>query len=593
MLRHGSREVVPLWDAAAEKTAIEICDRAGLLVKEVADVEPVRGSGALGWASDDLHPWADLYRRLTGREAVDDSYRAGAAADVMVVAPVDITPQLLIEVGALQSTGLLVVDSGDDPLSTVIGAKIARCRRPPGGGCILNPELERLERWFGEKRWHVVTGSAALADPGSERSLLVIATHSDGIDAQLGGQSTLCPRSSWGSDHTAPGERVPACVELRRCHRHNLPIDAPALGALAKAPDELNAFALVLAACHALRFAAPADHSIAWPDYRWSLMAATLRARKACVTAFGVGLHRESPDGYRKLVGDVGGGMRIGRAIAAENQRNPRGRLVLVGDPDISVPAPAVSAAPPVGRSNASPTDPSAPPPLSGRGTRFLAAYLNEAALNAVTGEQMKAATHAYSLATALQSQVDQRSTDRERVVSLHERLFSALLDYFEFRGVMISHDWQQLGAVDVLDGSESCVWCAAPSERWRYRFRNPALGGRYLVCCLRCGVVRDSWSRGPRSVETSMVGWRVPGRGPGEAAARQAAIGQTLRGGSRKAITRIGEFEPPGYLLAAIADEVAISAGLKDERAQGIYLEGGNLEISALPVMDSTRKDA
>jgi hypothetical protein len=574
LLVNDGREVFPLWEPRVERLVEELCHRHGLEIEAVSEAAPAPGGGLVVWSRPELRRWAELYARLTGREAIEED-EAEEPAAVVVLAPVELTPEWLAAREPTRPQGLLVVEPDRDPLEVVLGAKIARCRRPCAGAVLLDPGRDRALSWAGgAAAFEETSAGVALPALRDERGVLVLTTHSDGIDALIApGRLTLCPRRGWEGE---PDGSVPPCVGLHRCHRHDLPLDAPELEERTLAPGELQAFVLILAACSAL-VVQPQVRDRA-DGYGWSLMAGLLRARPVGVTVFGVGLHFDAADGHLALVGELAAGMPVGTCVAEENRRNRMGRLVLVGDPDAcfrAAPAPA----PPTRRRAPSTAGASA------TGARFLAAYLAEAAEGAPDDAPAATAATAHSLALALAMELDRRRANRRVVEHLHRRIVGAVTDFIGLRGTMIALDWSRLRASSSEDGEEACGWCGSPCIRRRYEFANPGLGRRYLVACPCCGIVRDSWQRRPRRVERVADAWRAQRRQAGSRPGA-AAVARRAWGAERRTLLEPGRSSARHYLLSA-APAAAAEGELIEERAAGIYVEGGCLEIACLPADD------
>jgi hypothetical protein len=546
--------------------------RLGLEMRVVDEVTAVQAAGAVSWSRPELRNWAELYAELTGRGAIAPGCEDAPPPEVVAIAPADITSTWLRGQAPTLPQGLLVLGPEDDPLTGLIGAKIARCRQPPASAVMLDPGRGRaFLRPVQAASFEQTTAAAALPALPAERGILVLATHSDGVDALLApGELTLCPREGWsrrGSDSAPP------CARLRRCHRHELSFEDNRLVERTLDPRALRAFVLVLAACNALRVE-PERHD-AGGAYGWSLMASLLRARVGSVTVLGVGLHLDLADGHRALVAELLAGTGVGRAVAEENRRNPEGRMVLIGDPAVSFPPGPGSAE-------------AAPPPacevgVSAAGARFLAAYLAEAVDAAASPDQITAAASAHSLAAALAMEVDRQLPSPAVVEYLHARILPALGEFLRLRGTMIALDWSRLRAVSHDDGEEPCAWCGTACARRRYRFANAGLAQRYLVACPCCGIVRDSWLRRPRPVERLQSAWKIPRRHSGTRQ-RDAAVAHGVWGEQRRAIVRRGRSTQTHHLLEAARPQPRSDHELVATRAAGIYVEGGCLEIAALP---------
>ena len=165
---------------------------------------------------------------------------------------------------------------------------------------------------------------------GSE--ILYVHTHSDGIDAKLGKDLTLCPIRSQPSTTL---KRAPVCVQTTYCHRRKQPLADALLSSSLFDPSQIKARVLVWNACAALL--SPRSPVGPWWGYLNSFLGAGRLG--AIVTTMGT----VSPplDFAEPLLCDLLEGVPVGMAVKAFNARpevRAEGfRLCVFGDGGTSI----------------------------------------------------------------------------------------------------------------------------------------------------------------------------------------------------------------------------------------------------------------
>lgn len=231
--------VWPIFNRDQEEAIRQIVDVFGCRVESVSgnpgesrvSAEEVVSIG------ENISEDAQLYAHLTGRtwrhaSNLDELRGAGPKPpEVVIASAACFTEQLLHEVyligldsndGGIPATGILAQQSGYSFREQILvraaaaalkgSMKIRRIDFLPG---LLLPNLFEQDR---EVLGGKATGTEVDAAISKGAGVLSIVTHSDGVDAMLGPDRTLCPLGR----HTEHLETdlSPRCVETQYCHRH-------------------------------------------------------------------------------------------------------------------------------------------------------------------------------------------------------------------------------------------------------------------------------------------------------------------------------------------------------------------------------------
>lgn len=165
-------------------------------------------------------------------------------------------------------------------------------------------------------------------------SLLGIYSHSDGVDAFLDDERTICPFSSWDPPRSGP-ERAPRCVLTGHCHRHNTPVGRARRERRLVDPAEWAAQVVLWYVCQ----------GVLAPD---ATVSQHYGLASRLVDNFSIGAVVTSTDfiissnrRYRTLVQDTLLGPTIGEALVRYHREveadHVQNSLVLFGDPRVTL----------------------------------------------------------------------------------------------------------------------------------------------------------------------------------------------------------------------------------------------------------------
>ena len=509
--RSATQIVWPI-DTEAEATGLRrLASILGCYVEPEAKAVSVPRRQGLVVALDlSFRQLAKLYAALTGRTTAlcVSAQRLAQLENVAVVlaTPEHVTSKLLAELyqtaPKAMVPGLLIASSVRAMRRQVLTRSAAlyfggRCQH---GVVWFRPAMEQNEHKLG--KLHVVGGAVApmrrrdLLTEGTE--LLMVETHSDGIDAFLGPGLTLCPMLQDG----AGGDlgRAPVCCSTGRCFRHNVPIIELASRGLTVAPKALSARVLVMATCSAVLPEGKALNS------RWGY--ALQLADNPAIGALLATWHfiRANSNSYRLLLHEISCGAPLGAAIASfhASRRAQVENLAfcLLGDPDLRLSSTHVnqktsnrslrevasrrldddrfqllSAPPIVGVSERD--EPAHKPP-------FLALYLRHAGKTCTA--EAKEAWHK-AVAAVFTYYATHRADRWKALVQMQE----AVLAYIRARGAMIFHDWIGIGDTTRCAYRVSCPVCRTPAHADVVSFVAFGFEPRRLTTCPCCGIVEDA----------------------------------------------------------------------------------------------------
>jgi hypothetical protein len=293
------------------------------------------------------HSAGALYAHLTGREfagTVDDLEALRSLAPAVVVVPADHCRFDLLDMlygadapGGEAVPGLIVAPRALDlPLVAkrwALGLAVAG-HRPSHRTIVLpNQDFARIERPEG-----IFVGSAEpreglLAAMGSESSVTLVVTHSNGLDLSLGSGANFCP---FPPERELGGTTRPICLEAGNCTlMPNLTQRSAAWqsGQLSRL-DSIRSQILLLFTCYGLRFV---DRILA-PEFGLGASLSLQATAGAIVTTFTA--CRSDPAGVLMygLMNDLAAGEPIGAALRRFNMsaepRRVGSTLCLLGDPD-------------------------------------------------------------------------------------------------------------------------------------------------------------------------------------------------------------------------------------------------------------------
>lgn len=394
----------------------------------------------------------------------------------------------------------------------------------------------------------------ALSGPND---LLVVHSHSDGIDAFLADELTLCAVAE--ADGDAPREAAPHCVVAGSCFRHKMPIeDALARGRLLL-PPQVRARILLYAVCNG--FLLPGDTI----DHRWSAFA-SLNANpliESIIARWEVSVC--SPANLAPLVDAVSRGATVGEAVGDFNRRPATdrngSRFAVFGDWRTRIE----------GRRSAAlrsrPRPPAARLRRDSAACNFLRTILMDVLLHrpAASPALMEAAEAVAGFEAALLL-----GTPLDEPDGPGPRLRASVLAAIPTMPLVISHHWLSHFALRAVTPGR-CPHCGARTMVRHYRGRLAGLGGRLIEICAYCDVVADRPAGWPVSLERGPGGeMRLTGVFPGDRSAalvrwvgkdpaqdRHADWPRDARG---RLLSAAPPLDPPGPGLGR--DAVAVMAG-------------------------------
>ncbi len=282
------------------------------------------------------------YGRATGRTAVC-APALGPVADardaVLVVQPDDLDSEFLDELLLLQqrreSVPGIVIGRSPEELRMRLRRLVRHLREPLSGEAHRTDVLPTLPIGRIMAGARTVVGGSASAEVMrevllSQHDLLHCYTHSDGIDAFLHRELTLCPFT-----RSAPsaGERMPRCAREAYCTRHRRPLQAARLADRLFDPARIRARVAVFLAC----LAVPAADGFVDPRASAGMAMALTPEIGALVATTDVAF--AFPSFCEPLLEDLLRGVPIGEAVASfhgsPHELRRTTPLLLFGDPSM------------------------------------------------------------------------------------------------------------------------------------------------------------------------------------------------------------------------------------------------------------------
>ncbi|MCU7924663.1 MAG: hypothetical protein KZQ88_18395 [Candidatus Thiodiazotropha sp. (ex Dulcina madagascariensis)] len=480
---------------------VDLAERMGGVLREVIGVPgelSVSSETVIAIGKDAVGP-AELYAHLTGRD-----YRLAKDVEHLGKPP----PRVVVTTMPFLSDSLMdaLCPSANAAQPTVPGILCAATLEAlrlrvlytaalslfngvgPTESIDLRPiELAPIKRAPAPKLYDNETPSVEMRRMlAADAALLMINTHSDGVDAFLGPDLTLC---SLLEKPLREGEgNGPYCRESGICHRHGVSV-ATAREYLVD-PAEITARVLIWSACYGVL----AQHSIY--DAMPGLLGSFLQADGigAVIATRGVSFSlRDQLDG---LYHDLSQGMPFGEAVARLNRSQSAidsgVRFYLFGEPGAYLPnLPHVSDRPGDRLLDMPPANEKDYLELA-----FLKAYLSACVLNLPQGldHYLRLAIEAvqlYEYQYWLGAPVDGDQGVQGDILRKN------VLDFLMRRGSGIFHVWLAFSVTMHSEEGQSCPGCGRTTTVTQVDLRIPGVSARRLVRCVRCGVVRDApiWS--------------------------------------------------------------------------------------------------
>lgn len=484
---------------ASLKAQATVCARDGsdLLV-------PDRNVMALGPQASEA---ARLYCHLTSRSLVEIDVGANLAAfdppDVLVTLWDNLTVELLDWLYSRDGSapGIIAApDVSDLRRQALIRSAALRLRHSevPRACNLLPLRNDRLS---------VVDAGTTIggaAERDIRRSALMqgadimsVMSHSDGVDAFLGSDLTLCARRG---ERAAPiAGPSPLCQITGHCHRHNRPVSDIVESEDVLAPEEVAARILLFDTC----FGVMPRGSLVDPRYGLGTRFASSPLIGAFVTPWQLVL--TNSDDTLRLQNDMLSGATVGEAVARFNahpdSRARHGRMCLFGDPEmrISSPISELSSIPTVNdQASAAAPDASvcAASEQSSHHIRENVALLHQSmniAQQMASGARFTdAARHAASATAVMMSMLSAQTPACRDMHAAMDNMRRAVLDYALLRGKLVEC-WMPSVTSYEPGASIPCVACDRPAQMITANLRSGRGGQRRLTLCPICGVTEDA----------------------------------------------------------------------------------------------------
>ena len=326
---------------------------------------------------------------------------------------------------------------------------------------------------------------------GSRAGTLVIQTHSDGMDAMLGPNLTLCPLDQLSS--TADKSRGNRCVETNWCHRSRTSISEFLSSSSFVSPNSFSAHILVWDVCWG---AIPPDGLI---DPAWGIGKRFLDSPRVGAILAPWDLSLSSPKLVGALIQNLESGMAIGDSLLAHNlsmeAQRFRHRMCLFGDPRVRLSSISDESRPATPRMKFETGFVRVVKPAVNDSTIFLRRLVASmiarpsyagAKLSGVGNKAMRAIEDFEHVAGA--------SLESERTVSAGRVLRSTVLACMRKRGPVIFNEWFSQAVPVATKLGSSCFACQIQSNKLVTSiFSIPGSRIKRRVSrCQRCGIVED-----------------------------------------------------------------------------------------------------
>jgi hypothetical protein len=461
--------------------------------------EPVAGcprgaEGGVAALGEAVLAEAELYAHLTRRPLVlartIEEIDPNAGLEIVVLSYADLTSDLIERLHGAR-IGLVCAL---DPVALRRQVLVRAAAAGLGG----RPEVQRVEvallggpaqpRRAGVVRLDGETPAAdILSALGAGAGTLVMASHSDGLDADLGPSLTLCPldRPPLAFDPT----RVPPCTLRKVCIRRRKSIDDAQRAGELVPPEAVRARVFVWTSCNPITLpASPIIHPA------WSLSERFFNSP----TVGAVAVTWESTlrsDSAEPLCRALDEGAQVGAALdelhASPAARRTGYRMLLFGDPrtratvpsaaraeleTAPAPRPTVAASDDLGLLIAAMTahERTAPP---------VAAAKTRRALDTARSYEAMAWAGAASPAAA-------------------ERLREEVLQYLFYRDAFDGDWWPYAARIEAVLRDGRCPTCGSWLKTYVASFRIPNVTPRRRASCPACHTVRDT----PAGFEASLT---------------------------------------------------------------------------------------
>lgn len=344
----------PVWPCATAEEEAALRAMARLLAVPVARAEAVPAAPAADAGEtvvalgEDPWPAAKLHAHLTGRAAVRIDAPAELArlcAPAVVIARYEhCTSRLfaaLVEHSRVAAIGLLTARSPERLRRVVLASAAAAVAGPIGRARLRLAEVLPdhasgvLESAHGIHLGRHAPGAIVRRMLAAGADLLVLSSHSDGLDAHLGTGLALCPVPT-AEPHTGTMRAAPECQLDGRCYRLRRPISEAIVGGALVAPEHIAARVMLWHTCRGFLL------SRGGLDSMWSLAERLMVNPKLGAVLLPWNSTFYNP-AVRELVISLLAGASVGAALGAyarsEVVRRFHHDLCLLGDPRASLSA--------------------------------------------------------------------------------------------------------------------------------------------------------------------------------------------------------------------------------------------------------------
>lgn len=444
---------------------------------------------------------AALYARLTGRRHIHwpepEALRLPSATEI-VVASVDALSFRFVETlydpaRAASAPGLILgIDQAELQRNILIAASAAALPSPP---------LERIVQYHSALSLEAIgsDGRTLLGRDvpdirlekilGEGSDLLIVTTHSDGIDAPVG-RKVICPLLPSPIEHR--GVNRPTCLLTQHCHRLKVGLSEALASGRLISPRAIRSRVVLLRTCFGLL------PNGALNDYRYGLLRSIAANPKVGAVIASWNVTFADSTATEHVVDALRAGASLGAAVAEFN-RSPAAcqtgdRMCLVGDPNLrfarSGPIPQRRTADRKQRSPSGAKVAGAASPLASNSrtsATFLRDYLTWSVhwqpVGAGPGFEDAAGKVRPMLRRSAEPDGDMAGRNRAQIVSAIGG------------GITLSCKvWcgyaKPIGAVRA---ASDCPACGEAVTRIEFRLSTPGRLRRRLLNCPRCGIVEDA----------------------------------------------------------------------------------------------------
>lgn len=493
----------PVWPARTPEELAALQTIATSFGGTIASCQTVGGSRLSGREmvlalGQEVAAEAELYAHLTGRQSTVAPCAKSLLAEThpaVVVTTEDRVTEALLEA---------LYDRGPHSCATglIYGATAEQLRRQvliKSAAAYLSstdvsPAVYRVDilptsnlGYVFSPHWQLVGGRASPTEVqeamSSPAGLMILVSHSDGIDSPLSDETVLCAVKGAPADayHTAD----PECVLTRICHRRRESIETALKSNALIDPSVIRTRILIGDICWGLL--PPLD--VVHPAWGLGRRFLSNEAIGAFLTTWEI--TRTSIELITPLADAIAQGMPVGAALA-EQLASKRWdkfarRMCLIGDPSVRLPRPPISLL--VGQEQRSQA------PVIRRSKvaalEFLRAYIALARQH-VEGtyedrsDEALAALHAYEVALWTGRSVEGKPD------SPGSALREAFVRFAAGRFSLAYAIWQQFADDWTLLAPRPCFVCGRTADSALFRLCIPGASDRRVTNCQSCGTIED-----------------------------------------------------------------------------------------------------